>query len=965
MPREAVNAPPLNSEPKGNNLDHKRPVSQAPSSEHRNSAPGSTQDSERDTPSVGSFSQGQLGDDERSEGSTAESQPTSAAALHPKHSGTISDGQNQPVQVHSIDGENIANTTILGAPTGGSYNATPTQIQSPRSTTSSNKTPTQDHFDQRANLSSVPSVPERTKSPQELRSGLTSDNSIGASPRAFSPPMSRYSTQSPALNVPANTQADTHARDFEPEKMFSQVSERNHYIAGKAADSSGNSQSAGKPNAGKQRTGGKANQSAADHSTIGQPSASNDTSKGILVVPAPSPSLLDESTLGLRASQDYQRRGPSFDSMTSRIVSDRPPSPLSPQLPFQPLHLGASQQRGRTVIPVHHGIDHDFGTESETERARRRSPSFSRPFQTSRSSEDSRPFIEPDLQDHPAFRQSSEMVDGREAPTHFYPGQISREEALMPRQQASEYQLEGVGPPDLPPTSETSRRSRRGSRSSAFFKSLSGSAPKPDLTPLPTAPGSQPNASSVRPSTEADKNGKRSSIFRPRVGLSGAANDRTPTKDFSTPRAATETFTNAASAKQMQAHESSPSRAKQSSSSRLSKRLQRASTSATPQQDSGKKNRFSAIGVSNPIYCWRVTINSQQSLFGRANQKTQNLSEHSRIGSRQSPPPQTQEYGSFRIPPPVQQTAGHDFLNESYPPHEGFYAPARFVSPQTRQPDSVPAYVQDSSLRQRSPPQVQAPAPVPSRTSIDFLRRTPQRSSSSVPKSGNAHGNTTREPASFRPQHESKQIGSSWSRFSTHARSKSRHSQTAPPANSMVSLSHINDFVTAPSSSNTPLMQQETSSGPLPSDSPPPPAPPPKDDWHHSRPRESTSGSIALGESNPAQPPPQEGPHVGPKAHRQSLPSLQTNIPSPRKSPVHHNTKRSPEPQIALSPAEKRKSRQQEIETGHLSATSPSSAGRNAMPTAVEEIGDEEIVMSATSFPGQEWQPSYAHFDGA
>ena len=62
-----------------------------------------------------------------------------------------------------------------------------------------------------------------------------------------------------------------------------------------------------------------------------------------------------------------------------------------------------------------------------------------------------------------------------------------------------------------------------------------------------------------------------------------------------------------------------------------------------------------------------------------------------------------------------------------------------------------------------------------------------------------------------------------------------------------------------------------------------------------------------------------------------------------------------------LTPEEKRKSRQLEIERSSLPPQSPA----RHVPTYVpaQEIEDEEPVMSATSFPGQMWQPSYAHWD--
>ena len=62
-----------------------------------------------------------------------------------------------------------------------------------------------------------------------------------------------------------------------------------------------------------------------------------------------------------------------------------------------------------------------------------------------------------------------------------------------------------------------------------------------------------------------------------------------------------------------------------------------------------------------------------------------------------------------------------------------------------------------------------------------------------------------------------------------------------------------------------------------------------------------------------------------------------------------------------LTPEEKRKSRQLEIERSSIPPQSPA----RTVPSHVQEAEgeDEEPVMSATSFPGQMWQPSYAHWD--
>ena len=81
-----------------------------------------------------------------------------------------------------------------------------------------------------------------------------------------------------------------------------------------------------------------------------------------------------------------------------------------------------------------------------------------------------------------------------------------------------------------------------------------------------------------------------------------------------------------------------------------------------------------------------------------------------------------------------------------------------------------------------------------------------------------------------------------------------------------------------------------------------------------------------------------------------------------------------------MGPEEKRKSRQEEIEKGHLSPASVMMGAQKGKMSAVHEdegpksetpkpkptpvVEDEPIVMSATSFPGQMWQPDYMAWEG-
>ena len=66
-----------------------------------------------------------------------------------------------------------------------------------------------------------------------------------------------------------------------------------------------------------------------------------------------------------------------------------------------------------------------------------------------------------------------------------------------------------------------------------------------------------------------------------------------------------------------------------------------------------------------------------------------------------------------------------------------------------------------------------------------------------------------------------------------------------------------------------------------------------------------------------------------------------------------------------MTPEEKRESRRLEIERSTLSpAAAAAAATTSPIHRHVIEDEEENIVMSATSFPGQLWQPDYAHWDG-
>ena len=299
--------------------------------------------------------------------------------------------------------------------------------------------------------------------------------------------------------------------------------------------------------------------------------------------------------------------------------------------------------------------------------------------------------------------------------------------------------------------------------------------------------------------------------------------------------------------------------------------------------------------------------------------------------------PRSSQHEDWYTPPKNNYTA---------PPPGGYYAPRPAQAHEVRLTLNPPiqdhnrtfsrtsdssAYVQDAAIRQRpyqssSPPaQMQNIAP---RSSATFPHTNHQQSYFSVPRSSTTH-NGSREHGPKPISLDNKGSGSAWTRFSQHGRSKSRQDPSRPPSNTAPSAPH-----------------EEPNRSSLRSNSPPPPPPPPKDEWHRPSIHGRSVSAATSGSSKHTQSPSQASGRPVSGQPRQSLPPLQTNVSSKRGSAIGLGK--------TMTPEEKRKSRQKEIEYSTLRPGS----------RRVEDEEDEPIVMSATSFPGQEWQPDYAHWDG-
>ncbi|KAL8863505.1 MAG: hypothetical protein Q9178_000186 [Gyalolechia marmorata] len=201
--------------------------------------------------------------------------------------------------------------------------------------------------------------------------------------------------------------------------------------------------------------------------------------------------------------EDYSPRRPSTDSLPSRVdpEQDIPPSPVS----LQDFMSHEQNDESGSRSPLHHGVGYDFGPNNARPMSSSPSRSFSRPFQESRRQTDK------------AFRQEESPTRGDELPVQHYPAPVHRQDPIHPRQQATEYSVEGIGPSPAPqprprPT-ESRSSSKRGSRSSAFFRSFRS----------PTDPASPPLAGEIEEQEYTDHHGdpmirksqsKRSSLFR-------------------------------------------------------------------------------------------------------------------------------------------------------------------------------------------------------------------------------------------------------------------------------------------------------------------------------------------------------------------------------------------------------------------------------------------------------------------
>ena len=529
-------------------------------------------------PSLESFSQGHEGDDERSEESALENHgnPPRASSLYLKGIADFRRNRSSQTSGTVIDTAptSVKEMILQDSPVG-----SPKEVHTPRSTVSSNQTPTQATFTD----PSQPTMPEGSAG-KIGEANIRHRRGTGSSPRSFS--QSQSEASAPILSRNHQSQEPANA------PRFSYGSKETHHTASSGVGQPGTPPQPQNPRD-QQATVSPYLQTPDEMKSPHQSdSPQGEPSRYPANVQDGRPVSFTRDSANLRTpSQDSSWKGPSINDNSGRVNFDHPPSPLTPQ---QPTTFSTSEPRARTG-PIHYGIEHDFDRSSDTERSRSRSPSSSDRLRYVRRSQDSRPSLDPNILDHPAFRA---VAEGNGMPAQDYHAHFTREETSNPRQETAEEMLVG-GEPALRRRSESKSRSRRGSRSSAFFKAFT-SPTKSDHPPLPNAPESQSSSSPRGSPAIGDRKSKRLSIFRPRsVNMGGGSGnshgkDNMAHEDLSTQRFFTQVPDQVNPTTSKPAEEETPSKVP----SKLSKKLQRASTSTKPEAEGGKKKRFSAIGVS-------------------------------------------------------------------------------------------------------------------------------------------------------------------------------------------------------------------------------------------------------------------------------------------------------------------------------------------------------------------------------
>ncbi|KAL8655290.1 MAG: hypothetical protein Q9226_003103 [Calogaya cf. arnoldii] len=742
--------------------------------------------------------------------------------------------------------------------------------------------------------------------------------------------------------------------------------------------------------------------------------------------------------------EDYSHRRPSIESLPSRIdpEQDVPPSPISPQHSM----IHEPNDRSGRRSPLNYGGGHDF------------SPNNGRPISSTPSRSFSRPFQEPRTQNLPALPHERSPTRGDDLPAQHYPAPMPRQDPVHPRQQSTEYSLAGVGPPQAPQSrprpTESRSSSKRGSRSSAFFKSFRS----------PTESASPPLAGEREESEYTDRQddptmrktkSKRSSLFRSLTGGTRSSRseevvqsqqdlvhpaqarpsyEKPPSQQTPVPVANTQEHTPTTANTMERTDTEIPSKMPGKYRNRLS-RPAAPKEREPPPPEPGKKKRFSALGslfgrskdkrVSNTAENDRPQTNPERAIPEDSQQpkeRTGRLSSLTKSGrgsavSSEKPPGRDAPYQATR-----DQLAKEGLLAPKPRQSSKSPEPSAYSETSARQQQMFPARHQ--SMGQGAPRQEQRPSDRPrqfsSTSSImqpPFMQAPDQRHR--IQSTVTTRSNSRYPSGLQQPEQKTRQLSS----FTTTTTTTTRGGKTF-----------------------TSTRQDSLGNKFGRSESPPPPPPPPKDTCHsaqrsHQRsrgisnaqnpvdPPTQTSNNqqfhLSAQPANVSSPPPTQArthsdqnyfspaqsmgavspptpqthhQRVSPTPNHQSLPPLQTNI-SNSSSPA------GPRPYSSNPDSDARKLRSSQIESsgtpraesatiaGGFPITSDPEAARKYRRSQIESAGthkpdsagapevvpagankennsskgrkseDEPIVMTATSFPGQEWQPTHGGWD--
>ena len=544
----------------------------------------SSQQKPRDTPSVESFTPSQLGDDERSEESerTSQEQPAKSATSFGSHS--LSEAKDQPTKISTTLGES-APVFLQGTPSADSYVGSPNGIHTPRSATSSNSTPTQASF---AEQSQLANSQEKAGAPESIARLL----------KPVSPQQSRLFSQAP---YHSNNQGSGSAYRQGPMSNSDQgrsndsrnlsenaVSERDQRSIALRNGQPRIPQNEKAKQQVRMHTDGRREAGPASHMPLQQPQDPGNDDRQLSEKPPLS--LPEPSSQAARSSNEYVQRVPNYDSTSRNFNQLQLPLSAPQQTTVQDL----VEQRGRPG-PVHYGIGYDFIPGNDHRSNRDRSPSDPGAIQK-RLSQGSRRSLHPTTFTDSAFWQGDEHRGETAGPVNFDAGPVPRDGGLRQRSPA-EQERPAYSDAASGRRSESKPRSRRGSKSSAFFKSFSRSS-EADQPPLPDTSDLPDNNMPLQSLITGDRKSSRTSILRSLKRTSGSWSGSGRSKENATPTTSPSQYPQPGPGYQaISKHVKDNSHSNDSpGTSKPGRKLRRASTSM--EQDNSRKKRFSTIGVS-------------------------------------------------------------------------------------------------------------------------------------------------------------------------------------------------------------------------------------------------------------------------------------------------------------------------------------------------------------------------------